>query len=740
MMHPFTRRTRPLWLAVLAVILVELFVFNMAHWRSLGQEAVITDDSHFDIGAGLVVRGKGAYEIVDPTQAYVEINSFDSTVGYVHVDAAGSWDEMLQSARSQNQDARPHDSQSLALLDDTYDTANETLSMTNVRLDVLVDGTWRANTADYYNANIEEANYLRNRVEGRASAVRLWFQEAAGSKIRFTSFSANARVPLNVNWIRVLVMALTAAFVLAFRPSSPLWRIPLNTHSRAQRWAMIGLLTPAALAALSVTLGNLWLFSPGVYHHPGQFTYDFDQYAHLADSFIKGTPWLDLPVPPELAAAANPLDIATRNALVQSGVHPVYWDYVFFEGHWYSYFGPIPALLLYMPYQLATGAMLPTATALAWMMFGALVFGALLVVRIIRRYFPGASLGATGLSIALFVCGANIPYLIYRSNFYAVPMTSSLLVTTLGLWLWLGAKRPDGRLSMARIAFGSLCIAANLGCRTMYVFAALLAFPIFWQDIRRILAGIRARTLGIDAIVRPVAAMVLPAVAVALPLLWYNHWRFGSFLDFGNDYQMTVIDLTSYKAPLGDLPLTILYFLFLPPRFIDVFPFIAISPSPYVEWQYMEPSIGGLFVAIPVLTLVVMLPFLRRRLHGRHLWGMACTSLVLAALVMLFDAQKAGFGWRYMTDFSWLVTLAVLCCVLTFMDSTPSRDALDAADGRTERAVSAAQRRMALVVVALMVLTAAVTFLSVFVVGRQDSMYRLVPDLWSSFGSWFKLW
>ena len=739
-MHPFTRRTRPVWIAVLAVVVMELLVFNLAHWRSLGQEAVITDDTHFDIGAGLVVRGIGAYEITDPTQAYVEINSFDSTVGYVHVNAAGSWDEMLQSVRSQSRDGRPDDSQSLALLDDTYDTANETLTMTNVRLDVLVDGQWRANPADYYNANIEEANYLRNRVQGRATAVRLWFQEAAGSKIRFTSFSANARVPLDVNWIRVAVMAIAAAFILAFRPSSPLWRIPLDTRSRAQRWAFAGLLAPAALATLSVTLGSLWLFSPGVYHHPRQFTYDFDQYAHLADSFIKGTPWLDLPVPPELAAAANPLDIATRNALVQSGVHPVYWDYVFYEGHWYSYFGPIPALLLYMPYQLATGSMLPTGTALAWMMFGALVFGSLLVVRIIRRYFPGASLGATGLSIALFVCGANIPYLIYRSNFYAVPMTSSLLVTTLGLWLWLGARRADGRLSMARIAFGSLCIAANLGCRTMYVFAALLAFPIFWQDIKSILAGVRARTLGPGAIVRPVLAMVLPALLVIAPLLWYNHWRFGSLLDFGNDYQMTVIDLTSYKAPLADLPLTVLYFLFLPPRFIDAFPFLAISPSPYIEWQYMEPSIGGIFVAIPVLALVAMLPFVRRRLHAQHLWGLACTSLVLAALVMLFDAQKAGFGWRYMTDFSWLVTLAVLCCILSFMDSTPSPDALAAAGGRVELAMSVAQRRMARVTVALMVLTAAVTFLSVFVVGRQDSMYRLVPDLWSSFGSWFKLW
>ena len=750
----FHRRTRPIWIAVLVIVLAELFVFNLPHWRSLAAPAPAADAAQATVGSGLAVRGAGAYEITDPTLAYLEIDRVDAPVGYVHVDAEGSWDEMLQQARQTTQDNRPKDSWGLALLDDTYDNANETLSMTNVRLDVKVDGRWQANRADLYNANIEESNYLRNRIPGNVQAVRLWFQEAAGSKIRFTSMTVNARVPLAVNPIRLLAMACVAAFLIAFRPSSPLWRIPLDTHSRGQRWAMAALLTPAAIVVLSITVGNVWFFSPGVYHHPGQFTYDFDQYAHLADSILKGQPWLDLPVPQELAEAANPLDIATRNELVRAGVHPVYWDYVFFEGHWYSYFGAIPAVLLYLPYQAVTGGMLPTVTALAWMMFGALVFGSLLVVRIIRRYFPGTSLAGVGLAILVFVCGANIPYLCYRSNFYAVPMTSSLLLTTLGLWLWLGAKRADGRLSWTRVGFGALCIAANLGCRTMYVFAALLAFPIFWQDIKAILTGVKNRTMGAIEIVKPVAAMAVPALAVALPLLWYNRWRFGSFLDFGNDYQMTVIDLTHYKAPLADLPLTLFYFLALPPRFIDVFPFLAISPSPYVNWQYMEPSIGGLFFAMPVLLLAFAFPFLRRRLHARHLWGFGWTALGCAAAVMLFDAQKAGSGWRYMTDFSWLVTLAALFAMLAFMDFTPSAGAADGdgsdggrtSNGGLERSTPHAaalsmplgQRRMTRIVMALVLACAVVTFFSIFVVGRQDSMYRLVPDLWSSFASWFK--
>ena len=86
---------------------------------------------------------------------------------------------------------------------------------------------------------------------------------------------------------------------------------------------------------------------------------------------------------------------------------------------------------------------------------------------------------------------------------------ASLTLTSLGLWLWLGADtsrrplRPSDRwqagdakpLSLPRLALGALCIAANFGCRPTFTLAALLAFPLFWPQIRALGTGLRTRRI-----------------------------------------------------------------------------------------------------------------------------------------------------------------------------------------------------------------------------------------------------
>ena len=41
-------------------------------------------------------------------------------------------------------------------------------------------------------------------------------------------------------------------------------------------------------------------------------------------------------------------------------------------------------------------------------------------------------------------------------------------------------------LSLPHLAAGSMCIAANLGCRPQFILVALLAFVIFWPQIQSI--------------------------------------------------------------------------------------------------------------------------------------------------------------------------------------------------------------------------------------------------------------
>ena len=116
--------------------------------------------------------------------------------------------------------------------------------------------------------------------------------------------------------------------------------------------------------------------------------------------------------------------------------------------------------------------MMPCGAAVPLLMLGFLVFGCLLVIRVISRIRPNAPLAAVSMLCVFMLLASNGLYLWYRTNFYSVPIAASLFLSVLGLWLWLGAakrvpvsgdriREVDGTqsLSLPHLAAGSMCIA-----------------------------------------------------------------------------------------------------------------------------------------------------------------------------------------------------------------------------------------------------------------------------------------
>ncbi|QOL35456.1 hypothetical protein BL8807_07830 [Bifidobacterium lemurum] len=731
-------------LALAAVLLVECAVFNLPFWRSLGA-STDTNAAYNTLGPGLTRDEDGLLTVTDPTQAYLRLTA-DGTSDYLRIDPVDG--EVLEQAL-----------QRLAESDDE-ETAIPRTSM-RVRVDVAGESGRTASVSS------DAPRSLIVKASG-AGDVRVWIQEAKGTRVAFEAARANVRVPFEFNMARVVVMLAVLALVAVWRPRSRLWRVPLDPSRLSQRVGFaVVMAVPAVFTAVSVA-AQIAYASPLTFHTAGNYTYDFDQYAHVADSLIAGRTWLDLEVPDALASAGNPYDVSQREELLAQGVSPIYWDYAFYEGHWYSYFGVLPAALLFVPFRLITGRMLPTAAAEQLLTFTFIVCATLLVVRLIRRIAPRTSLAAASMMVTMVLVGAQTGYLLFRTNFYQVPFVASLTLTCLGLWFWLGAdtdKRPlrpadrwragDAKpLSLPRLAAGALCIAANFGCRPTFALTALLAFPLFWPQIRAMAADLRARRTSVGAALRAPLAMIIPAVVVVAPLMAWNIARFGSPLDFGNAYQITVADMTRYATPWVDMPLVVGYYLFLPLRFTDGFPFLAVSPAPMPEWSYYEPMVGGLFCLCPLLLAALLLPFMRRlELRGYRPFLLTCLALAMA--LAIFDSAVAGLGWRYMADFAWLVALAAMPVVLRAVNGRQSRVAdvlltepsvvpktgLGAANvAASATGVVTPARWLARVVVMLALMwMLLVVVVSCFVVGRSDALINNNAGLFHEVQSWFSL-
>ena len=677
-----TRGTTIRLLVTLVVILVcELGVFNLAHWQSLASSSSNpptrttgnTESRSGQLGPGLSTLPGGGLKVTDPAGAWMDVPVADGQTTFVQAHLT--------------------------------EDVEESLSQIHVRLDLRLAGDkgWTQGTRGLICPGLTRSHYLRirgNSHEGRIQAMRLWIQEPIGSRLELTGMTPAKVVPFDFNPARILVLVFLAALILGYLPGSVLWRTRLDTGSVSQRLVLALILAPLAAWSCWNIQHDLSTFTPMAYHQPNAYVYDFNQYDHVAQALLHGRPWLDLGQAPGLAKAANPFDIATRNALLAQDQQPIYWDYVYRDGHWYSYFGALPVLLLFLPYRVITslvhpcGYALPTSSAAALLVAMATIMTALATIRLLNRWFPRVNLAVVGMALMTMLGGSGMAYLWCRRNFYTIPFDASLLAVMTGLWLWMGARRvhrqsagtgghsgrrstrmwtvEDGdrpwQLSRPRLFLGSLSVAATLGCRPTFLAAGLLALPLFAEEIRAVINALFRRgrhTAGLSRR-RALSLLVcglLPVLLIAAPLLWYNRWRFGSLLDFGNRYQMTVLDLTNYHPGTAGLLQIFGYYLLQPLTTLPVFPYLQFSPAPMRVWHFTEPGLGGLLVTTPVLIpalALLALPRVREELQRRGWIPGLILAPALATLVMAADSYIGGFSVRYSIDFAWLICLAAV--------------------------------------------------------------------------------
>ncbi|WEV66461.1 hypothetical protein [Bifidobacterium sp. ESL0764] len=773
-------------LAAAIILLLECFAFNLQFWSTLGasRDSVSALNA---LGPGLSRQKDGTLLVTDPTTAFLTTQS-DGSSPYIRVDPAESTFRFTTP------------SEVLGFADASQNTENATKATSkapSTAFRLRVDAAGHSSRVRSVSTLISNSRYLRVpdfKASSRATDIKVWVDEPAGTRVDIAAVHANVRVPFHASWGRVAAMAGIVALIALWMPSSTLWRWRLDTSSVRQRLAFAGFMSVIAALAVFSIVRSIWTANSANFQEPGNYTYDFNQYGHMADALLHGRASLDLNVPQALKDMANPYDPQAREAVLQKGVSPIYWDYSFYQGRWYSYFGVLPALLIFAPYRLATslfvpgGSMLPSGAAVAFLLFVFVLFGSLLVIRLLKLLNPRTSVATVSMAITLFLLGSQVGYLAFRMNFYSVPFAASLALSTMGLWFWYGSTLPHchtltieraSALSWPHLAAGSLCMAANFGCRPTFALVALLAFPIFWPQIRAICT--RSATAGKarkhKTTIGVLVSILLPALVVVVPLCMYNAIRFGSPFNFGERYQITVADMTHYRNSPANLLPTLGYYLFLPLRFTHDFPFIAVNPTPVTSWSYAEPVVGGLFTLCPALAIIVLplVPRVRKRIRHSGLLRLVVAALPLALLLLFVDIVKGGIGWRYMVDFGWLVAMSAIVVVGAILgDARPCRnkektmpqphsnprDDEKAAplpqQNSYHRLVRSGLRfrqltmsetlrpgidwglvALRLVMLLLTLASIAIALLTVFVPGREDALTRTNPALFQAVASWF---
>lgn len=437
-----------------------------------------------------------------------------------------------------------------------------------------------------------------------------------------------------------LAVGFGAAALLFLATAYPLklYKITYDPQSRTQRIllcaAVVLCLLPTVSVFCSLPHENILYPFQGLLENQNGYEQQFD-------AFLKGQLHLDFVPDKRILALDNPYDPAAR---AETGAwYP--WDRALFDGKYYSYFGIAPLLTVYFPYYALTGA-LPAPQTVCFLLAAVGVIAiALLVLRLVRLFVPDCNFCALVLSIFAAVSGSLIYMVQSSADMYYIAVQSG--ITHLALFLlfaFCAYKQPKTGKSVVFLILSALNLVLTVLSRPNLALYALLVVPIFLciffgKDGTRLQNCVK------------LIAFAAPASLGAAGVMWYNTARFGSALDFGATYQLTVCDVSQYRF-LGTLALPALYHYFFQfPQLKNTFPYIKLTfesfpnNAPYIYTARML----GVF-SMPSLVSLALCPatYSKKKSFVKPItFTLAAVSCLMLAY---FDICFAGVCVRYLAD------------------------------------------------------------------------------------------
>jgi hypothetical protein len=391
--------------------------------------------------------------------------------------------------------------------------------------------------------------------------------------------------------------------------------------------------------SFGVCAAAIFWTSEGVAPWDGDLHNAWHHYEYLAEGFAHGHTYLSVDPDPGLLALKDPYDPSAN-------INYRLWDASYYKGRYYLYFGPVPALFMAAG-RILTGHMLPQRLAVAGFAAGGLAGLALLLWEVRRRHFPG--LPGLGLAAILFVAfnASWFPVVLRRSAVWELPIVAAAAFLWWAIYFLWRFHESGGRARWA-VAAG-VAIALLMGSRVTCLPAAAALTLLFLVPV----AG-----PGPVPSRRWAAAFAAAAIAFlgGIALLAYNHARFGSWLEFGDTYQLRGFDerniahfslanaVFNARAYFLSLPEFGPYFPFLHPFWTDD------TPPGYIAFEDFYPVLFSLPVQIAGLAACSW-AWRGRATPGRRGVSVAvaasvCAS-VLAAMVL---SSFGGTCSRYVVE------------------------------------------------------------------------------------------
>src|SRR5689334_5730703 len=224
-----------------------------------------------------------------------------------------------------------------------------------------------------------------------------------------------------------------------------------SNHTSNTRWPVQVL---PWISVLLVIAGYVWFITYGYWTNWNASTFFYDK---LARAFSHGSLSLEVQVNPELLALENPY-----NPFERKGIDfPL--DYSLYDGKYYLYFGPVPALILAVLKWIGLGAVGDHLLVFGFtcMLF---LFGVMTILFIRKQFFqdiPDLILPFCILFIGLV---SPIAWMLTEARVYEAAITAGQAFLIAGFYFIVTAIS-DSSISLKRLVIGGILFACAFGSR-----------------------------------------------------------------------------------------------------------------------------------------------------------------------------------------------------------------------------------------------------------------------------------
>jgi len=490
--------------------------------------------------------------------------------------------------------------------------------------------------------DLDFSNYITITPRGKVSDLKIQFID---NNIAIKQIELNKEIPRAIMPIRLVIVFVISLLLICLKNAETRKKISYfcfdylyDKDSFRQR---VGF---AMLVCFMFVFNFLLSYSYFDFRDNKSGMYQCD----MTDAFLKKQLHLDIEVSQALLTAERPYDPAYRH---QHRI-PYKWDYSYYKGKYYSYYGMVPVIILFAPYKLLTGDYLPASMGLFLFAYMAIILLMLLWKQIAQDYLKKLPyffflMGAVALYFASIITA------MLRPMFYEIAQYSALAFAILGVIILLRARE---KLSIKCLIISSLSFALAVACRPSALLWSILV-PVMLWDKRK------------ELNVSKVLAIIIPYVIIGSILAWYNYARFDSPFTFGQSYALSLADLTVYQkfSFVGKIYIIVkafLSYLFNPPNLDFTFPFVSAKYSnfPLAVTGYF--AVNGGIVGIFGFPIMWFLFYVRKVEILRNLIFAGIFISLLNITLLAF----VNIEMRLMMDFSWIMAIGALICAFQLQE------------------------------------------------------------------------